>query len=393
MGTLLIATEDAGRPGKKRVKAGFEAGVTLRFGTMANEQAAPLPADMMAARLHGPAELRMDRIPHPGPPGPDRVLVRVRATGVCGSDLHSFLDARIGDTRVEAPLILGHEFSGMVEAVGSGAVDGEHKPLVVGARVAVDPAQPCGSCELCEKGHPNLCRRLHFCGNYPDGGSLCEWMHMPSRCCFPVPDSLDDTEAALLEPLGVALHAVDLARIRVANSVAILGAGPIGLLILQVARLAGAEPVYITDTLAWRLEAARRYGGIPIDRSDTDAATAVLKATDGRGVDVAIEAAWGDASVEEAAEMARLGGRLVLVGIPSDDRLGMKHSTGRRKGLTIMMSRRMKHAYPRAIRLAEKGMVDLRGIVTHRFPLRQAPEAFKMNTAYADRVVKVMIEG
>ncbi|MBI4323663.1 MAG: alcohol dehydrogenase catalytic domain-containing protein [Chloroflexi bacterium] len=347
---------------------------------------------MLAARLHGPTDLRVERVPHPGPPGHGEALLRVLCTGLCGSDLHCYLDARIGDTAVEKPLILGHEFSGVVEAVGPDSVDGNFQPLAAGTRVAVDPAQPCGRCETCEQGHPNLCCNLAFCGNYPHGGSLCEWLCMPARSCFPVPKSMDDPSAALLEPLGVALHAVDLAKLRVGHSVAILGAGPIGLLILQLARLAGADPVFVTDKLPRRLKLARQWGGVPIRSDQEDAARRIVQETRGRGVDAAIEAAWADESVAQAAEMARLGGRVVLVGIPSDDRLVMKHSTARRKGLTIMMSRRMKHCYPRAIRLAERGRVDLKGLVSHRFPLRRAVEAFQLNAAYRDQVVKVMVE-
>jgi L-iditol 2-dehydrogenase len=347
---------------------------------------------MTAARLHGPRDLRVERVPRPGAPGRGEVLLRVKSTGICGSDLHSYHDARIGDTAVTAPLILGHEFSAVVHAVGRDAFDGAHRPLAPGTRVAVDPAQPCHRCEFCERGHPNLCRLLAFCGNYPYGGSFCEYMVMPARCCFPVPASLDDAEAALLEPLGVALHAVDLAGIRVGDSAAIIGMGPIGLLVLQLARLAGADPVFATDTLAWRLARARKYGAVPIRADRDDAVRRIQKDTGGRGVDVAIEAAWADQSVADAAEMARLGGRVVIVGIPGDDRMAMKASTARRKGLTIVLSRRMKHTYPRAIRLATEGRVDLAGLVTHRFPLRRVAEAFAINAAYQDRVVKIMID-
>ncbi|MCW5555735.1 MAG: alcohol dehydrogenase catalytic domain-containing protein [Verrucomicrobiae bacterium] len=347
---------------------------------------------MLAARLHGPRDLRVERVPHPGAPGRGQVLLRVKATGICGSDLHSYLDARIGDTAIGGPLTLGHEFSALVEAVGPGSVDGHFQPLKPGTRVAVDPAQPCGHCESCEKGHPNLCCHLAFCGNYPYGGSLCEWMHMPARSCFPVPRKIDQEVAALLEPLGVAIHAVDFARLRVGCSVAILGAGPIGLLILQIARLAGADPIFVTDKFAWRLKLARQWGGIPIRYDQEDAARRVMKETHGRGVDVAIEAAWAEESVAQAAEMLRLGGRLVVVGISGGNRLELPASIARRKGLTIVMSRRMKHTYPRAIRLAETGRVDLHGLVSHRFWLKQAPEAFKLNTAYADGVVKVMVK-
>lgn len=347
---------------------------------------------MVAARLYGPRDLRIERVPHPGAPGPGMALLRITAVGVCGSDIHTYQDARIGDTVVETPLILGHEFAAVVEAVGPESYDGEFAPLHVGARVAVDPAQPCGRCEMCEQGHPNLCHRLHFCGTYPDAGSLSEYMHMPAHTCFPIPDAMDDASAALLEPLGIAIHAVDLAKLRVADSVAILGAGPIGLYILQVARLSGAQPIYVVDQFPWRLELAARYGGIPINFAETDPLVAIKQATHGRGVDVAIEAAWADHSIQWAAEMARLGGRLVLVGIPGPDKLEMKHSSARRKGLTIRLSRRMKHVYPRAIKLVTSGAVDLAGIVSHRFPLAETPHAYALNERYADSVVKIVID-
>jgi len=346
---------------------------------------------MQAVRLHGPADLRVEEVPHPGSPGPGSVLLRVKTVGVCGSDLHTYLDGYIGDTHLEAPLILGHEFSGVVEAVGQDALDGNFQSLQLGSLVAVDPAQPCGRCEMCTKGNPNLCRRLHFCGLFPDSGSLCQWMHMPAHTCFPVPASIDDASAALLEPLGVALHSVDLARIQVADSVAILGSGPIGLYILQLVKLSGARPIFISDKFSWRLEMAQRYGAVPIN-CDEDPVEAVMEATNGRGVDVAIEAAWAGQAVQQAMEMTRLGGRLVLVGIPGDDNMAIKHSTARRKGLTIRFSRRMKHTYPRTIHLVENGMIDVIGIVSHRFPLVQTPDAYAMNAAYQEHVVKVIIE-
>ena len=347
---------------------------------------------MTAARLHGPEDIRVTTVPHPGPPGDGDVLLRVTAVGICGSDLHTFQDGRIGDTAVQEPLTLGHEFGGVVEAVGPNAEDGNFEPLAAGTRVAVDPAQPCGRCEFCEQGHPNLCNRLHFCGLFPDDGSLAQYMHAPAHTCFPIPDSIDDASAALLEPLGVAIHAIDLAKIRVANSVAILGAGPIGLYILQLARLSGADPIFVSDKFDWRLTMAEELGAIPVSCDSADPVQFVQQATNGRGVDIAIEAAWADHSVQQAAEMARLGGRLVLVGIPGPDSLTLKHSTARRKGLTIRMSRRMKHTYPRAIKLAQSGAVDLTRIVSHRFPLDKTPEAFALNLAYRDEVVKVVID-
>ncbi len=336
---------------------------------------------MTAVRLYGPKDLRVDQIPHPGAPGPDQVLLRVTAVGICGSDLHTYQDARIGDTIIQAPLTLGHEFAGVVEEIGPGeGMDGEFRSLKPGMRVAVDPAQPCGRCEMCEQGHPNLCRRLHFCGLYPDAGSLSQWMHMPAHTCFPVPDTLSAGEAALLEPMGVALHATDLAKIHVAESVAILGAGPIGLCILQATRVAGANPIYVVDQFPWRLALAEELGGIPINFREQNPVAAVYTATQGRGVDVAMEAAWADHSIQQSAEMTRLGGRSVLVGIPGNDKLEMNHSTARRKGLTIRMSRRMKHVYPRTLRMLESGMINLKSLISHHFPLERTPEALRSTT-------------
>jgi L-iditol 2-dehydrogenase len=347
---------------------------------------------MLATRLHGPRDLRVEQIPHPGEPGEGQALLRITAVGICRSDLHTYLDARIGDTILQSPLILGHEFAGLVEAVGPNTLDGYFYPLQPGTRVAVDPAQPCGRCEMCEKGHPNLCWRLHFCGLYPDDGGLCQWMVVPGRTCFPVPETIDDVSAALLEPLGIAIHACDLAHIRVANSVAILGAGPIGLCILQIVKLSGADPIFVSDKFSWRLELAQRWGAIPIHCDENDAVQTVMTTTNARGVDVAIEAAWSDHSVQQAAEMTRRGGRLVVVGIPSNDRMLLKHSTIRRKGLTIRIARRMKHTYLRAIHLTKQGSIDLKSLISHRFPLQQAPEAFALNAAYQDQVIKVIID-
>jgi L-iditol 2-dehydrogenase len=350
---------------------------------------------MLAARLYGPRDVRVDEIPLPPAPGPGEVLLRVRAVGVCGSDLHTYTDARIGDTRVQSPLVLGHEFGGDVLAVGPETLDGLGAPLMPGQRVAVDPATPCGHCEMCEAGHPNLCYRLHFCGLWPDDGALREQMIVQGHTCFPIPDAISDAEAALLEPLGVALHAVDLGKLKVARSVAVLGCGPIGLLIIKVARLSGADPLYAFDCFPWRAQAALAWGATAAWTVDAgDPVKTIERETAGRGVDVVFEAAWADHSIAQAAEMARLGGRLVLVGIPSDDELKMRHSAARRKGLTIMMARRMKHTYPRAIRLAASHAdhIDLNALVSHRFPLREANRAFALNAAYEDNVHKVIID-
>ncbi|QPC82962.1 alcohol dehydrogenase catalytic domain-containing protein [Phototrophicus methaneseepsis] len=348
---------------------------------------------MKAARLHGPKDMRVEDVPEPPSPQPGDVLIRVKAVGICGSDLHMYEDGRIGDTEYEKPLTLGHEFMGEITAVGEGALDGNFQPLKVGQRVAVDPATPCYHCEMCEAGHPNLCPNHTFYGVYPDDGALQECMIVHGRNCFPMPDNVSDGAGTLLETLGVAIHASDLAKFRVADSVAIIGCGPVGLLILALAKHAGAYPIYAFDKFDWRVEKARQWGATEAWNVDeVDPVKVLNEASHGRGVDIAIEAAWADHSIQMAADMARPGGRLVLVGIPGDDQLHMKHATARRKGLTIRMARRMKLTYPRAYKVVESGMIDLDDLISHHYPLEEAPKAFEDNDHYIEGAHKIIID-
>jgi L-iditol 2-dehydrogenase len=348
---------------------------------------------MKAAKFYGPHDFRIENVPEPAPPGAGTVVIRVGTVGVCGSDLHTYADGRIGDTVVKEPVVLGHEFAGTVVEVGPEAWDGLHEPLAAGRRVAVDPAIPCWHCDRCEAGHPNLCRNLKFMGLYPDDGALQEYFAVPARCCFPIPDSLTLEEGALLEPLGVAIHAVDLGKLEVARSVAILGCGPIGLLVLALAKLSGAAPIYTFDQFPWRLDAACQWGADEaINIRENKPVAAIHDLTSRHGVDVVFEAAWGAEATDQAMRMADLGGRVVLIGIPSEDTATFTHSVARRKGLTIALCRRMKHTYPRAIQLAASGKVSLDALVSHRFDLEDTGQAFALNAAYEDNIIKAMVE-
>ncbi|MCS7055874.1 MAG: zinc-binding dehydrogenase [Thermoflexales bacterium] len=336
---------------------------------------------MKSVRLHAARDLRLHDEPIP-PRAADEALLRVTAVGVCGSDLHWYNEAGIGDARLRRPLVLGHEFAAVV-------ADGPH----AGRRVAVDPAVPCGRCEWCRDGHPNLCPHVRFSGHGEDDGALREFMAWPAQALFPLPDAIDDAGGAMLEPLGVALHTVDLAHVRPGMHIGVFGCGPIGLLTLQVARLAGAARLFATDLLPGRLDAARELGATDVLQADGEAheeSRAILAATGGRGLDVVFDCAGAQAAVDAAFDAARIGGKVILCGIPSDDRTAFVASVARRKGLTIKMVRRMKHAYPRAIELVARGLVNVRALITHRYKLEQAPEAFAV--ANRREGIKVMIE-
>jgi L-iditol 2-dehydrogenase len=334
---------------------------------------------MRAARLYGPRDLRVDTVDDPVT-APGEYLLRVRAVSVCGSDLHYYLEGGIGSAQVREPFTPGHEFAAEVVAGPDG--------LAPGTLVAVDPARPCGYCEWCHAGHPNLCPNVVFTGAPPYPGALSEYIGAPASTLFAVPASFDATTAALLEPLGVAIHALDLARLRPLESVAVLGAGPIGLLLQQVAATSGAGDIYVIDPLQYRCDVAAQLGAT----ATATERTAILDWTAGRGVDVVLEATNSPHGPQHAAEVVRIGGRLILVGIPEGDFFGFDASLVRRKGLTIKLSRRMGHVYPRAIKLVAGGRVNLAPLATHHFPLAKAPEAFALQAACDDGVIKTVIE-
>jgi L-iditol 2-dehydrogenase len=294
-------------------------------------------------------------------PAAGEKLLRVSAVGICGSDLHWLNEAGIGDTHLEKPLVLGHEFTALTDE---------------GQRVAVDPSIACGSCEYCKRGDPNFCEHLVFAGHGEQDGAFREMIAWPERCLFPLPGAISDLEGVMLEPLGIAIHAVDLAHLRVGTSVGIFGCGPIGLLILQLARLAGAGYILTTDVLPHRVEMSRRIGADEAHLVEDGSMEPGLLLDRKRGLDVVFEAAGENLAVEMAVAAARPGGKVILVGIPADDRTSFKASEARRKGLTLKLVRRMKLTYPRAIQLVESGAVDVRSLVTHTFSLDRAIEAF-----------------
>jgi len=329
---------------------------------------------MRVVRLHGAHDLRLHDEPIPTPRA-DELLIRVTAVGICGSDLHWFSQGSIGDARLKQPLVLGHEFAGVVESSGQ--------------RVAVDPLIPCGTCEPCCEGNPNLCEAQRFAGHGADDGALREYIAWHPRCCYPLPDALTDEDGVMLEPLGIAIHAVDLAHVKLGMTVGVFGCGPIGLLILQVARIAGATRLIATEKLTHRTEAAQSLGAEVFRAAEGEEAREILAATNGRGVDVAFEAAGDNSAMDVAVATAKPGGRVILAGIPDDDRTVFTASTARRKELTINLVRRMKHTYPRAIQLVERGLVDVRSLATHRSPLEKAREAFSI--AQRREGIKVII--
>jgi L-iditol 2-dehydrogenase len=317
-----------------------------------------------AVRLHAVGDLRVESAAGPPAPIAGWSTVAVTSVGLCGSDLHWYAEGGTGEVSLDAPVVPGHELAGV-------ALDGPY----AGRRVAVDPAIPCGRCESCRTGHGNLCPEVRFAGHGTLDGGLQERLLWPDELLFPLPDSLSDDAGALLEPLGVAIHAVKHAHLLPGHDVLVVGAGPIGVLTAAIARRAGAARVLVSEPLGHRRATALRFGADAAWDPDT-VEDELMRMTAGRGVDVVIEMAGNDDAIGTAVACARPGARVALGGIPSTPRSSFPAAAARRKGLTFAMVRRMQDTYAQAIELATTG-IDLDDLVSDRFPLERSAEAFE----------------
>ena len=342
---------------------------------------------MRAMKLYAPGDLRLVAIENPTP-GPGEVLVQVKEVGICASDVHWYRDGRIGDTVMNGPLILGHEFAGVIAEIGPGVT--KVKP---GDRVAVEPAVPCYECDICAEGEFNICPNVKFCGTPPTDGAFREYLAWSARLVEKVPDSMSMGEAAMLEPLAIGVYAAEIAGDIRGKKVGVLGVGAVGMSILQAAKAAGCGETYVTDLIPSRLELARRLGADnTLDASDPNVVDAVKKASGGYGLDIVFEAAGENDAIMQATEMVRPGGLVVVGGIPYDDRMCVSASIVRRKGLTIRLLRRSKNTLKRSIQLVQDGKADVASYVTHRFPLERLKEAIEITGDHKDGALRVIVE-
>lgn len=334
-----------------------------------------------AAFIYGARDIRIDSIAQPEPAA-NQTVVEIESVGICGSDLHYYKDGGIGAATIDKPFVPGHEFSARLTE------DIADANLQSGQLVAVDPATPCLQCEWCIKGYHNLCPRVEFIGAPPFNGALTQSLSVPLANLVQLPSSITADQAAMLEPLGVCIHAMDLAKPQLLESVALLGCGPIGLGVLQLLKIMTCRSVYAVDPLEHRSILAASLGADAVGGS-TDV---VLDNSRGQGCDIVIEATNSPAGLSDAIRACKIGGRIILVGIPDgDDYAVIKSSEARRKGLTILFSRRMGQVYPRAIELVHNNLVDVDALISHRFDLSDTPTAFAMQAAGEDGLVKSMV--
>lgn len=341
---------------------------------------------MRVLRLHGPKDLKIHDEPVPMP-GVGEVRLKITSVGICASDLHYYRDAKIGSTAISEPLVIGHEAAGVVDALGEG-VSG----LVVGDKVAIEPAKPCGKCKYCAEKYYNVCPNVEFFGTPPVNGCLREYITWPAELALKIPNSMTADEAAMVEPLAVGIHAVKLAELKSGMTLAVLGAGAIGLSVVQAAKVAGVERIIVSEPIKERRELALKMGASEvIDQSALNAVDEFARLTDGHGVDVVIECTGNDEAVRECSRIVRILGRVVIVGIPDGDDYTFEASPARRRELTVVFCRRSNLTAETAIEWIAEGKIDGASLATHHFRLEEASKAMEFATAKADGVVRAMI--
>ncbi|MDD2763552.1 MAG: L-idonate 5-dehydrogenase [Opitutaceae bacterium] len=343
---------------------------------------------MRAFVLHGKENLRREDLARPRPQ-PGQVLVRVRRTGICGSDVHYFRHGRVGNFVPKRPFVLGHEFAGEVVEAGVGVTG-----LEVGMRVAIDPSQPCGACRHCRSGRYNLCENMRYfgsasCDPHLDGG-FAEFVAVPARNCHEMPAGMDWGEAAMLEPLSVALHAALRAGPVAGRSVLVTGGGAIGQLVALAVRALGAGCVALSDPVAFpRRFAAEMGADAVIDPADPASGQKALDLTDS-GFDCVFEAAGSAPALAQALHVARRGGTIVQVGtlppeVPLPANLIMT------KELNVLGSFRFAHVFPMALQFVASRRINVAPLISQTFPFEETLQAMA-RAASKDNVIKVQIE-
>ena len=322
--------------------------------------------------------LTIEERPIPEPQSGE-VLVKVAANGICGSDVHFYKDGRLGNCVVTTPYTPGHEASGVVAGVGEGV-----KTLREGDRVTVEPGFPCGCCAICRSGRYNLCKEMHFLSQPPIHGTFRDYITVPESFAFPIPDTLSLRDAAMTEPLAVAIHSVNRAGMRTGATGLIVGAGPIGLLTLQAFKAAGGGRAICVDLIDKRLDLARKLGAeetfFPGDPVLCDIADAVF------------ETAGSAEATAGLFGMARQGASVVQVGCPGGNFVKLDIATMMDKEINYTGIFRYANAYPAAITWLAAGRINTKELITHTFPFDKAIDAFNLAADHPKETIKVVVE-
>ena len=343
---------------------------------------------MKALLLSEYNRLEMVDVPMPRP-GAGEVLIRVEACGICGSDVHGY-DGTSG--RRIPPVVMGHEASGTIAALGSGAEGGG---LSEGQHVTFDSTIYCGECEYCRRGEVNLCDHRQVLGvsvpDYRRAGAFAEYVTVPKHVVYAFPKELPFEHAAMVEPLAVAVHAVDLSAVKQGSDAVVIGAGTIGLLVMQAAFVAGCERVYVVDVDASRLELATQLGATAVvNAKSTDAAAEIVKLSGG-GVAVALEAVGSSVTIRTAVDCVRKGGTVTLIGnvVPTAE-IPLQAVVSRQ--LRLQGSAASAGEYPRCIEMLTSGKIDVHPLISAVGKLEEGPNWFARLHAREAGLLKVILK-
>ena len=320
-------------------------------------------------------------------PGPHELLVKVAACGICGSDVHGYAGS---SGRRIPPIVMGHEAAGVVARVGEGV-----KNIKEGDRVTFDSTIYCGECAFCNRDEMNLCDNRQVlgvsCGDYRRAGAFAEFVVLPARIAYPLPDNLSFPEAALLEAVAVALHAVSLVPVAQDDTALVVGAGTIGLLVQQALKAAGCSRVFVTDLDETRLALSQKLGATAVLPSGPELVQKVLQLTGGTGVDVVIEAVGNTPAIRTSIDSVRKGGSIVLVGnITPEVTIHLQKVVSRQ--IRLQGSCASAGEYPRAIELMSQGSINVKPLITAIAPLGDGPQWFERLYAHEPNLMKVVLE-
>ncbi len=320
-------------------------------------------------------------------PGPGELQVRVSAIGICGSDMHAYSEGGVGESPCHYPMVIGHEPSGVVVKTGAGVTG-----IAPGDRGALEPALYCYHCDNCIRGRHNICANLRFMSAGLEPGYFREFVNIPIPNFLQIPADMSLEQAALVEPMSIALHSLVFAQVKLGETVAVFGAGPIGLLTVAILKLSGAGRVWAIEPIAHRREMAKLMGAdAVVDPTAVDAADQVMQDTGNHGVDVVIDCASKHDMINQCIRALAHGGRIVLTGIPAETQIGINIHQFRNKEASIFNVRRSNHEGRLGVGLLHDHPKMFAPLVTHHRPLDKINEAFALNEAYEDGVGKLLI--
>jgi L-iditol 2-dehydrogenase len=343
---------------------------------------------MKAMMLTGIRKMEMMDIPEPVLVKPNDVRIKMSVVGICGSDIHYYTQGQIGSQVVEFPFAVGHEGAGIVVETGR-----DVRKVKKGDIIAIEPAMPCWECDQCLAGRHHTCRSLKFLGCPGQAeGCLTEYIVMPEESCFPLKGRLTADHGAISEPLAIGVYAVKKSGGVKGLDVGILGYGPIGMSVMLAAKAEGAQSFTVTDKIQPRLAMALKEGATALYNPLKEDFTAMLKQHHPLGLDVVFECCGQQEALDQAIDVLKPGGRLIVVGIPEFDRWSVNVELTRRKEISLQFIRRQVDCVDTALELMENGKIDISNMATHRFPFAKTKEAFDLVAAYGDGVMKAMID-